>query len=111
MVLDYLNRQKDQPDPELMKELNWTRNDFDNFLNRWNEARDLSQSDDPEVRRQWQQQLDSLGLQPRRQGSIAGSGVNDAFRQQQDGGTRVRPPESLRKQYEAFQKALQQRGP
>ncbi len=108
LVLDYLNRQRDQPDPELLRELNWTKADFQSFLDRWNQARDLSTSEDPKERLQWQQKLQELGLSTRSRKAIAGSGNNDAFRQQQDGGTRIRPPESLRKQYEAFRQALQQ---
>lgn len=110
LVLDYLNRQKDQPDPELMRELEWNKGDFDNFLDRWNKARDLASSPDPDQRRRWEEQLNALGLQPPRRDAISGSGLNDSFRQQLDAGSRVRPPERLRKQYEAFQKALQQRG-
>ena len=102
-----MNRQKDQPDPELMQELDWTPADFQAFLDRWNRARDLSHSSDPAARQRWEQQLQNLGLGPRQQGALKGSGINDNFRQQQDGGTRVRPPDSLRKQYEAFQRALQ----
>lgn len=44
MVLDYLNRQKDQPDAELLRELDWTKQDLQQFVERWNQARNLAQS-------------------------------------------------------------------
>jgi hypothetical protein len=42
---------------------------------------------------------------------IGPGGQDDQFRQQLDGGSRIRPPERLRKQIEEFQKALQQGRP
>ncbi|MEZ6137805.1 MAG: hypothetical protein R3C53_23200 [Pirellulaceae bacterium] len=107
LVLDYLNRQRDQPDPELLKELDWDKSDLEQFLDRWNNARDLSSSTDERDRLKWQQMLEELGLGTRTRNAMAGSGNNDTFRQQQDGGTRIRPPENLRKQFEAFKRALQ----
>ncbi len=108
MVLDYLNRQKDQPDPELLKELDWTENDLRSFVDRWNTARDLSVSGDEQDKLQWQEKLRSLGLRAPKQLSTPSADINDTFQQMYDSGTRIRPPSSLRKQYEAFRKALQQ---
>ncbi len=51
MVLDYLNRQKEQPDPELLRELNWTEDDLRNFTDRWNKARNLASSPNLKTKR------------------------------------------------------------
>lgn len=107
MVLDYLNRQKDQPEPELLRELDWTADDLQRFVERWNAARDLADSDQPADRLQWQQMLEQLNLTPPEQRVRQGSSRNDSFQQMQDGGARLRAPESLRKQFDAYRKALE----
>ncbi|MFO1063172.1 MAG: hypothetical protein U0892_04800 [Pirellulales bacterium] len=105
MVLEYLKRQKEQPDSDLLKELNWTKADVDAFLKRWESARSLADSADPESRRKWKEQLRSLGLSPGSMKGRATGGRDDSMQGLQDSGSRVRPPEALRKQYEAFRKA------
>ncbi|MFN5394660.1 MAG: hypothetical protein ACK5EO_12160, partial [Planctomycetota bacterium] len=35
MLLDYIDRQRDQPDPDLLKRLNWNTEDFRKFADRW----------------------------------------------------------------------------
>ena len=107
MVLDYLNRQKDQPDPELLRQLDWTPDDLQRFVERWNRARDLADSDQPEERQQWNEMLERLQLVAPEQRVREGSGRNDAFQQMQDAGERLRAPESLRKQFEAYRKAIE----
>ncbi|MGN6134695.1 MAG: hypothetical protein ACTHOU_09345 [Aureliella sp.] len=107
MVLDYLDQQKDQPDPKLLRELDWTKQDLQNFLQRWQNARSLADSPDPDQRRQWTEQLRSLGLVPSNGKSSAAGGRDDALRGLQDSGSRMRAPESLRKQFDAFRKAIQ----
>lgn len=108
MVLDYLNRQKDQPDPELLRELDWTRQDLQQFVERWNQARNLAESPDPSQRRKWQEMLENLNLTSAEQRVRQGSGRNDSFQQQRDAGGRLRMPAALQKQFDAFRKALEQ---
>jgi len=107
MVLDYLNRQKEQPDPELLRELDWTPDDLKRFVDRWNQARDLADSDQPAERQQWQEMLEQLNLLPPDQRVRKGSARNDDFQQMQDSGDRLRAPASLRKQFEAYRKAIE----
>lgn len=107
MVLDYLNRQKDQPDPELLRDLDWTKDDLQEFVRRWNQAKDLGTTGSDEERLEWQNKLKNLGLQPPRLGSQRGSNVNDTFQQMRDAGSRANVPSSWRKDFEAFQRALQ----
>ena len=109
MVLDYLNRQKDQPDPELLEELDWTEDQLQEFVTRWNRARDLASNGTNQDRQEWQEKLRDLGLRPPTLGPRTGSDLNDAFQQMQDSGSRVRYPSALQRQFEAFQRAMQDR--
>lgn len=108
MVLDYLDRQKEQPDPELLRDLDWTKDDLQEFVQRWKNARDLGTNGSERDRTEWKNQLKDLGLQPPRLGTQRGSAENDTFQQMQDAGSRARVPASWRREFEAFQKALQQ---
>ena len=110
MVLDYLNRQKDQPDPELLRELNWSEDDLRKFTERWNKARNLAASPNPEDQKKWIDMLEDLGLNRQAAKSRASATVDDNFQQMRDSGNRTRPPENLRKQYEAFRRAFEKSG-
>ncbi len=108
MALDYLARQKDQPDPELLKELNWTEKDLAEFLKRWEGARELANSKDPQDQRKWNEKLRDLGLQIRPAGPNRALSQDDSLRRMQESGIRIPPPESIRSQYEEFQKSLRE---
>ena len=107
MVLDYLERQKDQPDPELLNEMNWNENDLRDFSDRWQQARELATAGDEAERLKWREKLKDLGLKPPTSGlPQVGSGLNDEFQQMLDSGGRTRPPKRLQKQWSAFLEAL-----
>ena len=106
MVLDHLERQKDQPDPELLQDLNWSQDDLQEFLRRWQEAKDLGENGTDEQRLEWKEKLRSLNLKPPLRAVRSDSGRNDTFQQMQDSGSRVRPPEFYRKQFQEFQERL-----
>jgi collagen type III alpha len=110
MVLDYLNRQKDQPDPELLRELNWTEDDLRKFTERWSKARDLATSPNPADQKKWREMLEDLGLNRQTIKPSAAGSIDDNFQQMRDSGNRTRPPENLRKQYEAFRRAFEKSG-
>ena len=108
LVLDYLKQQKDQPDPQLLRELNWSKADLDAFLKRWEAARDLSQSPNPADKRKWEDELRALGLVPTTgRGQISGN-RDDKLNGLRDSGSRMRAPESLRRQFDAFRRAIQE---
>jgi hypothetical protein len=102
LVLDYLRRQREQPDPELFKEMNWTERDMREFLQRYEAAKDLSARAQP-IERQ-PDELNKLNLQSS-SGVVGPTAANDNYRNQTDA-ARIRPPDSLRKRVEAFQEAL-----
>lgn len=109
MVLEYMDRQKDQPDPELLEDLNWTERDLQEFVERWKEARDLADSGDEDDKIEWKEKLRELGLRPPKLGARQGSNLNDSFQQMQDSGSRIRRPEALSKEYDAYLKSMQRR--
>ncbi len=104
MMLEYIDRQKDQPDPELLKRLDWSADDLRLFAEKWKRAKEEARKD-PSKRAELEEALRNLGL------SGAGQKVNrlkdrdDGLRGMREEGGRLRPPESLREQFEAFRKA------
>ncbi|MEM8736456.1 MAG: hypothetical protein AAGG44_19660, partial [Planctomycetota bacterium] len=55
-----------------------------------------------------QEKLSDLGLQPPGSPRIESQTIDDTFQKMLDSGTRARPPAALRKELEAFRKAMQQ---
>ncbi len=111
MVLDYLQTQKDQPDPELLKELSWSKEDLDAFMKRWENARNLSQSANPNDQRKWIDELRALGLTPPNGKGQKSAGQDNKLNGLRDSGSRMRAPEALRRQFDAFRKAVQSPNP
>ena len=105
MVLDYLDRQKDQPDPELLKKLDWTKDDFREFLERWKNAKEQA-AKDPKKKSELDEALRSLGLTPNKNRTARSTAPVDSMNGIQEKGTRVRPPEALRENFEAYKNAL-----
>ena len=104
MLLEYIDRQKDQPDPELLKKLDWNSEDFRKFADRWQEAKEQAKSD-PAKRAELEETLRNLGLGGTGRKINRLKDRNDGIRGMQEEGGRLRPPESLREQFEAFRKA------
>ncbi|MFN5102458.1 MAG: hypothetical protein ACK5GJ_06650 [Planctomycetota bacterium] len=104
MLLDYIDRQRDQPDPDLLKRLNWNTEDFRKFADRWREAKEQAKLD-PDKRAELEEALRNLGLSGAGQKINKLKDRNDGLRGMQEEGGRLRPPEALREQFEAFRKA------
>lgn len=102
-MLDYLKRQREQPDPQFLKEMNWTENDLRNFVDRYQKARDLRAKG--EALEKGQDPLSNLRGGSDR-ASVGPSGIADNYRDQIDAGSVKRPPENVRKRFEAFQEAF-----
>ena len=104
MVLKALDRQRDQPDPELLKRMGWSKEQMQAFLDRWKNARDQAASD-PKKKREYDETLRSLGLIPSNGKVQKAMGQDDKLRGLNEEGSRVRPPESLRERFETFRKS------
>lgn len=109
LVLDYLDRQREQPDPDLLREVNWDKNDLNNFVDRWKQARQLASQGDDDAQQKWKELLTELQLGSGRGGSLGPMKRNDSFLQVSDSATRMEPPKALLKRWEAVQRALKDR--
>ncbi len=107
MVLDYLDRQRDQPDPELLREVDWDKNDLNRFVDRWKQARELASQGDDAARQDWEELLSSLNLNEKRSGSLGPMQRSDDFRKMSDSAVRIQPPKNLLKRWQAVQRALE----
>ena len=64
MILKKLSEQQNNPDPELLKKMNWTQDDLKDFVNRWDELKGRAQNGNAADQRKYEQHLKSLGLRP-----------------------------------------------
>ena len=106
MVLKALDRQREQPDPELLKRMGWNKQQMQAFLDRWKISREQAASD-PRKKREYDESLRSLGLVPSVTSTQSMRATDDRLRGMHEEGTRVRPPESLRERFENFRKSTQ----
>lgn len=60
MILKKLNDQKYDPDPKLLEAMNWTKEDLEKFLSRWQEMKAAAENGDPRGQRRYEQMLRSL---------------------------------------------------
>ena len=102
MVLDYLDETREQVDPELLKDLNWTEQDLERFRQRWEKVRDLKQApSDVKPNSELEDALKSLGLKPKARGTGTREG-DDGFRSLRDSGNRRKAPAAFRDAFDAF---------
>ncbi|WP_146440833.1 hypothetical protein [Crateriforma conspicua] len=111
LVLDYLERTKDQPDKELLQQLNWTADDLERFRQRWAQMRDMAdQAGQPGPSDEFEDALRSLGL--RQSDTVRSGGRQDGVidRGLRDAGERSRPPAAFREAFEAFRRGVGRSG-
>ena len=105
MVLDYLKESRDQADPDLLKDLNWTEDDLRRFQQRWEKVRQFDQPEGPsQPTGELQDALRSLGLQPNSRPATSQGSPADSLRDLRDSGNRRRPPPSIRDAFDAFRR-------
>jgi hypothetical protein len=104
LALEYLKEQRDQPDPELLRKLNWSKEDMQRFIDRWSKAKEEAKTD-PDKKRDLDAALRSLGLKKSGSKVQGTTDQDDQLRGYLEDGSRVRPPESLRERLERFRKA------
>jgi hypothetical protein len=109
LVLNYLNEQENEPNPELLERLNWTEDDMRDFLRRWQAMRDQAQSGDIGKTEAFEQQLKSLGLRPRGQETPQSRVSEDEMRGLRQDAARATIPFEMLDGFKAFQKAKAKR--
>jgi hypothetical protein len=105
LALEALRRQREQPDPELLKKLHWSEQDLRKFLDRWESAREQAMSD-PEQQKKFEKELQALGLVPRRGDARQVDRRVDQLRGMRESGVRMPAPENLRRQFDQYRRSL-----
>ena len=105
LALEALRRQRQQPDPELLKKLHWSEQDLRKFLDRWESAREQAMSD-PEQQKKFEKELQALGLVPRRGDARQVDRRLDQLRGMRESGVRMPAPENLRRQFDQYRRSL-----
>ena len=108
LALKYLKDQKDNPDPELLKRLGWTKDDLDAFVRRW-EALKSSAKEGGDTQAELDDAYRSLGLRPAQDKRRRAAAGDDAARSLHDAGARSEPPPGYSEQYKAFRKRAGQK--
>ncbi|MEL6107001.1 MAG: hypothetical protein AAFU85_13225 [Planctomycetota bacterium] len=102
MVLDYLDETREQVDPKLLEDLNWTEKDLQRFRQRWQKVRELEQAPgNTKPGSELEDALKSLGLKPKARGAGTRESA-DGFRSLRDSGNRRKAPPAFRDAFDAF---------
>jgi hypothetical protein len=100
LAIEHLKRSLSDGRSDVLDALGWTPEQAQAFLDRWHTLRQMSTSDDPRQRGEFEQTLRSLGLRP---GGVKTSrDVPADAKGGQAEGRRGRPPASYREQFQAF---------
>jgi hypothetical protein len=111
LVLEYLKDQRQDPDQKLLDDLGWSRDELQNFVQRWEQLQANSQlpgSEGEQSRAELDDVLQGLGLKAGPDRSRQAGDRNDAQGGISDRGTRSRPPSEYLDQYKAYLKNRQQ---
>lgn len=110
LVLDYLDQNRDTPDPELLDRLNWTPAELNDFTDRWKQLLKSQQDGLPGNAgdaKQVEDTLRSLGIRPPATGPIGESRDRaDTLRNLRDSGNRPAAPSIYRDAFEAFRRGV-----
>ena len=104
LVLESLKDQQDEPDPELLKSLGWTKEELQAFIARWESMKRNAREQGGDAETELEDALRSLGLRRTGPGRRASNADNDQYRGMQDGGSRRRPPPEILEQFKAYRK-------
>jgi hypothetical protein len=102
MILNKLREQKHNPDPELLKEMGWSKDDLAAFLDRWEQMKEKAEAGDVKDRRRYEEALKSIGLDP-----DSKSAKSDLKRDGKDDfkedSAVIKPPQEILPGFKAFQ--------
>ena len=104
MVLKRLEEERFDPDSELLDELNWSKEDLNQFLNRWEKMKAAAEAGDPIAKQRYEKALKSLGLSSDAQQQKV-RGVSDKQRGFNTDSAVNRPPQEIAPGYRAFKRA------
>jgi hypothetical protein len=110
LALQHLKDQQNNPDPELMKRLGWTKEELNAFLRRWDELKRAAK-EDKEARPELDEAYRSLGLRPANAARRTLDQRDDTTRSMRDSGARSEPPAGYADQFRAFRKGVSKSKP
>ena len=103
LVLEYLKDQQQKPDQQLLRDLGWTPDDLNQFIQRWQSLKRAA-AESEAGRRELDESLRSLGLRPAKSSSRRGNVRDDQAGGLRDVGSQSSPPSLYLEQFNAFKK-------
>ncbi len=104
LVLDYLQEQADEPDADLLSDLDWTEEDLRDFLSRWQAMRDAAGSGSADAKSRLDNRIRSLGLMPGKTSSERVKVRQDSLNGIQQDGVKSSPPPEFAEKFRLFLK-------
>ena len=110
LALEHLSDQlaREEPDPDLLRELGWSREELERFYSRWEAMRRQAAEPSPEgerTRRQLDEALRNLGLRSRGTQIDRGAGPSDDIRRMHES-RRIDPPPQWRDLFRAYTRGV-----
>ncbi len=103
LALEYLENQKQDPDPEMLKQMNWTKEEMNQFLERWKKMKQNANSDPVNSQKDYTDKLRSLGLKDPRI-KLKDQVKSDAVKGLNEDGSVLKAPPEYAEEYHNFQK-------
>ncbi len=108
LILDKLDQQKYDPDPKLLEEMNWTEEDLNNFLRRWQEMKAAAEQGDLKAKAKYEKSLKGLDLRPNAD-SRAVKQNKDKIQDLTEDNAVIQPPPELAPDFNATLRDLNRR--
>ena len=104
LVLNRLREQQFDPDPELLRQMKWTKEDLAKFVRRWEQMKQKAGTGDRAAQQDYQNALMSLGLTPGGKGRNLKVDRDKLFGLREDGAVN-RPPAEFMEDFSTFLKS------
>jgi|GEM_PF-2056793 len=104
LVLEDLRNQANNPDPELLKEMNWTEQDLKDFITRWDAMKQKAGNGTAQERKRYEDAVRSLGLRPESVRRNVIQSRRDQLNKLSEDGAVNRPPANLANEFNSFLK-------
>ena len=108
LVLDYLESTRDNPNPDLLENLNWTEEELADFVQRWRQIRELPTTNGESGTRELEESLRSLGIKAPNSISSRIGETTDSLGGIKDSGNSIPVPAAYRDAFNAFRRAMSQ---
>ena len=108
LILDKLDQQKYDPDPKLLEQMNWTQEDLNNFLRRWQEMKAAAEQGDLKAKDKYEKSLKGLDLRPNAD-SRAVKQNKDKIQDLTEDNAVIQPPPELAPDFNATLRDLNRR--